>query len=312
VVEALGRGCEDAGLLFSACAHLFACVMPLVEHGSEAQKAALLPALCSGERIGANAITEAGAGSDVHAMKARAVPADGGGYLLTGEKSYVSNAPVADLFLAYAVTRPEHGYLGMSAFLVERECAGVTVGKPFHKLGLVGSPIASVYFDGCAVPEDRRLGADGQGATIFRSSMMWERACLFALYVGLMERTLERAVEHVRTRRQFKKPLGKHQAVAHRIADMKLRLESSRLLLYRACWSMDHTPDASRLDVALSKLAVSEAAVQSGLDAIHLFGGMGVVEETGIAAALRDAVPSTLFSGTSEIQKDLIARELGL
>lgn len=311
VVEALGKGCEDTGLLFSACAHLFACVMPIVEHGSEAQKAALLPGLCSGERVGANAITEAEAGSDVHALRTRATRAEGG-WALEGEKSYVSNGPAADLILAYAVTRPEHGYLGLSAFLVDRDTPGLTVGKPFHKMGLSTSPIATVYFDDCRVKDERLLGAEGTGATVFKSSMLWERACLFALYVGVMDRLVDRCVAHARTRRQFKKPLGKHQAVAHRIADMKLRVESARLLLYRACWSLDRSGADALLEVALAKLAVSESAIQSALDAIQIHGGMGYIEETGIEAALRDAIPSTLFSGTSEIQRDLIARGLGL
>ncbi|MDQ3265842.1 MAG: acyl-CoA dehydrogenase family protein [Myxococcota bacterium] len=310
VGEAFGRGCEDTGLTFAAFAHLFACAMPILEHGTEAQRERYLPALATGQRVGANAITEAESGSDVYAMASRAVR-EGDGYVLSGVKSYVSNGPGADLFLVYAVTRPEHGYFGMSAFAVERETPGLRVGRPFQKMGLAGAPISSLYLEDCRVPESARIGEEGQGAPIFQASMRWERACLFAAYVGMMERLIERSVEYATSRKQFKKPIGRNQAISHRIADMKLRLESSRLLLYRACWQMDRGEDAT-LAIALSKLAISEAAVQCGLDAIQIHGGMGYLADTGIEQALRDAIPTTLFSGTSEMQRETIARELGL
>ncbi len=310
LVEAFGRGCEDGGLVFSACAHLFAAVMPIVEHGSVQLQRRLVPALVSGERVAANAITEAGAGSDVLALKATA-SREGGEYRINGAKSYVTNGPVADVIVVYAKTAPEHGYLGISAFAVERETPGVVVGEPFDKMGLQTSPISSIYFDDCRVPASALLGAEGEGAAIFRSSMHWERAALFAGYTGSMERQLERVVEHARTRRQHRKPIGRFQAVAHRIADMKLRLEGARMLLYRACWLRDQGKQAT-LEVSLAKLAISEAAIRSSLDAIQIFGGMGYTGDVGIERMLRDAVPSTIFSGTSEVQRDLIAKELGL
>lgn len=310
VVEAFGRGCADAGLLFAAAAHLFAAVMPIVEHGTPELKRAVLPHLCAGRWIGANAITEPEAGSDAFALSTRAIR-DGDDYVLSGTKSYVTNGPVADVFVVYAVTNPKHGYLGVTAFVVQRGSPGLVVGRPFEKLGLESSSTSSIYLENCRVPARNRLGAEGQGAAVFNASMQWERACLFAIYLGMMERQLEQVVAHVKQRRQFGKPLSKHQAVAHRVADMKLRLESARLLLYRACWAKDQGMDA-RLDISLAKLAVSEAAVQSGLDAIRLHGGAGVMSEVGVDQALRDAIPATIFSGTSEMQRDLIARSLGL
>lgn len=311
LAEALGRGCEDTGLVFSAFAHLFACVMPIAEHGSEALRAELLPRLCSGEWVGANAITEPEAGSDVHALKTRAVVGPDGGYELTGQKSYVTNGPEADVLLTYAVTNPKHGFMGLSAFAVLRGDAGVTLGKAFKKLGLETSPIAPVFYDAVRVPAARLVGAPGAGAKIFKSSMHWERACLFAAYVGVMERGLELTVKYARERRQFDRAIGKNQAISHRLADMKLRLEAARMLLYRACWMADQGQDASQA-IAIAKVAISEWAVQSGLDCIQIHGGLGVISESGIDRLLRDAVPSTLFSGTSEIQRDLIARGLGL
>ena len=310
MIEAFGYGCEDAGLVFSAAAHLFACAMPIALHGREDARGRMLPRLANGTWIGANAITEAEAGSDAFALKTMAVR-DGDVFVISGEKNYVTNGPVADVMVVYAITDPSHGYLGVSAFAVERATPGLSVGKPFSKMGLTTSPICSIYLDGCRVPAEHMLGDEGQGASVFADSMRWERACLFGSYIGSMDRQLARTIGYAKERRQFKKPIGKHQAIAHRIANMKLRLEAARLLLYRACWELDQGGDPT-LAVSLAKLATSEAAIESSLDAIHIHGGAGVMTETGVERALRDAVPSTLFSGTSEIQRDLIARRLGL
>ena len=305
-----GRGSGDLGLCFSISAHLFACVMPIVRHGSADAKRRLLPSLCSGEWIGANAITEDGAGSDVFALSARAVR-DGDGWILSGTKSYVTNGPLADLTIVYAKTDPAAGYLGVSAFAIPRDTPGFRFGQPFEKMGLRSAPIASLYLEDCRVGPEALLGDPGAGAAVFHSSMQWERACLFAAYLGQMERQLETVVAYARERRQFGKRIAAFQAVSHRIAQMKLRLESSRLLLYKACWSFDQGC-AATLDISLAKLAVSEAAVQSGLDAIQIHGGIGYTTGLSLERELRDAIPATLFSGTSEIQRDLIARELGL
>jgi alkylation response protein AidB-like acyl-CoA dehydrogenase len=310
VVEGFARGCSDLGLVFSACAHLFACAMPIAEHGTDELKQRLLPGLASGALVGANAITEAEAGSDVFSLATRAVR-DGSCYRLTGAKTYVTNGPVADCFVVYASTAPEHGYLGVTAFVVAGDAPGLTRGEPFAKIGLTGAPVCEVRLDDCQVDARDVVGAEGGGAAVFHSSMSWERACLFAQYLGVMDRQLDEVVAFARRRRQFGKPLGRHQAVAHRIADMKLRLEAARLLLHRACWAKARG-DASTLDVSLAKLAISEAAVRSGLDAIRIAGGFGIAADSGVGTALMDALPATIFSGTSEIQRDLIARGLGL
>ncbi len=310
IIEAFGRGCEDMGLVFSVAAHLFACVMPIAEYGSEDIKETILPQLCSGKWVGANAITEKEAGSDVFALKTQAI-CDGNFYTLTGTKSYVTNGPIADATIVYALTNPKHGYLGITAFVVEKNSLGLVLGEPFSKMGLITTPASLMYLEECRVPINNRLGNEGQGAQIFKRSMQWERACLFAAYVGMMERQLEQTIAYAQERRQFGKAIGKNQAISHRIADMKLRLEASRLLLYRSCWLFDQGKE-STLNVSMSKLAVSEAAIQSSLDAIQIHGAVGFTTEAGIEQMLRNAIPSTTFSGTSEIQRDLIARELGL
>jgi L-prolyl-PCP dehydrogenase len=310
VLEGFGEGCIELGILFSAAAHLFACCGPIANAGSLALREHLLPRLAQGEWIGANAITESEAGSDVLAMSTRA-RRDGDGYRITGEKTLVTNGPVADVTIVYACTEPGGGYLSLSAFAVERDTPGFLVGEPFAKVGLKGSPTGSVYLQDSHVPRENLIGAEGQGALIFKAAMQVERACLFAIYLGAMARQLKEVVGFAKERRQFGRPIGKNQAVSHRIVDMNLHLEAARLLVYRACWLLDQGRDAM-VEVSLAKIAVSEAAIQSGLDAIHIHGGLGVISETGIDRSLRDALPATIVSGSSEIQRDIVAARLGL
>jgi L-prolyl-PCP dehydrogenase len=310
VVEALGRHCEDGGLIFSLCAHSFASAVPIWRSRSKAHQDRYLPDLASGKLLCANGTTEPEAGSDVYALKTTA-RRDGAGYVLDGTKCFITNAPVADLFLIYATTDPGRGLFGISAFLVPRGTPGLQVTAEHAKSGLRTSPWGTIYLDGCRVEEDARLGPEGSGASLFGESMIWERGCLFAYYVGAMERSLTGCIEHARTRSQFGHPIGSNQAVSSKIVDMKLRLETSRLLLYRAG---ELHRQGKRVDeaVALSKLWISEAAVQSGLDAVQIFGGSGMTPDTGVDALLRDAIPARVFSGTSEIQRAIVARMLGL
>ncbi|MBP0456399.1 acyl-CoA dehydrogenase family protein [Streptomyces bomunensis] len=308
--EAAGEGCADTGLLFAAAAHLFACVRPLVEFGSERIRKALLPALCSGELVAGNAMTEPDAGSDVSHLATRATKVEGG-YLLDGVKSFVSNGPVAGLYVTYATTDPGGAYFSTTAFAVDRNSPGLVVGPPMEKTGLTSCQAGRIAFTRCFVPDDRVVGSPGQGRLVFETSMEWERSCLFAIYLGQQERLIGQCVQHARERSQFGKRLADHQAVADRLAGMRLRLESGRLLLHRACAEIDDGEDAS-LWAALAKLAVSEAAVATALDAARIFGGRGHLTEYGIEQQVRDALPATTFSGTSDIQRRLIAREMGL
>jgi alkylation response protein AidB-like acyl-CoA dehydrogenase len=309
-VEALGRGCPDTGLVFAANAHSFACAMPLAEYGNDELRDRLLPGLCDGTVVAGNAITESEAGSDVSRLMvtAREVP---GGFLLDGEKTFVTNGPIADIYVVYATTDPRAGHLGSTGFVVERGGSGIEVGEPFAKMGLDGALAGTLKFTECYVPDTHVLGAPGQGGAIFQRSMGWERSCLFAGFLGLLDRIIDRCVEHAGTRRQFGRRIAEFQSVANRIVEMKLRAESARLLLYRACWELDQGRPAA-LEVALAKLAVSEGVLAGALDAVRVFGGLGYQRAYGVEAFLRDAVPSTIFSGTSDIQRVVIARELGL
>ena len=310
VVEALGKGCEDGGLVFSLCAHMFASAVPIWRSGDVNIHRRYLEAIATGRLICANGTTEPEAGSDVYAMKATA-RRDGTSYLLDGTKCFITNAPVADVFLIYAKTDPSAGFLGVSAFMVPRETPGLRVVPEHSKSGLKTSPWGTLYLEECRIPVESRLGPEGSGAALFAESMVWERCCLFAYYVGAMDRTLDRVIEHARARSQFGHRIASYQSVQNRIVDMKLRLETSRLLLYR---TGELHRQGKRCDdaVAMCKLWISEAAVASGLDAVQIFGGTGIVTDTGVDALLRDAVPAQIFSGTSDMQRMIVARSLGL
>ena len=309
-VEGFGEGCANTGLGFAACAHLFAVVRPIVEMGSDQMKRELVPRMVSGELVGANAITEEEAGSDVYALQMTA-ELQGDTYILNGQKSYVTNGPESDVVVVYATTNPAHGYMGVTGFAVDCDQDGIHAGESMRRPGMRGASAGIMTFDNVAVPASRRLGEEGQGGYIFARSMAWERGCLFGLYVGMMQRQLDQSIAFARKRKQFRKKIGKFQAISHRIADMKMRLESARLLLYRACWLHDTGADAT-MDISLSKLAISESAIKSSLDMIQIHGSRGYMSDSGIDQGLRDALPSTMFSGTSEIHRNLIAQRLGL
>jgi hypothetical protein len=310
-LEALGYGCRDGGLVFAICAHLLACVVPVWKHGSAAQHARYLEALCRGRLIAVNAMTEPGTGSDPFAMSTRAVR-DGAGYRLNGTKTFSSNGPVADLAVVYALTDAEKRYHGgVTAFLLDKGTPGFAAAQTFEKLGLRTCPIGELVLDDVWVPDEAVLGGVGAGATLFTESMDWERTCLVACHVGTMQRLLETVVRYARNRTQFGQPIGKFQAVSHRIADMKVRLEASRLLTYSAASRLDRARTVS-LEASMTKLFVSESLLQSALDTVQMLGGYGVMVEYEVERALRDAVASTIYSGTSEMQRNIIARWLGL
>jgi alkylation response protein AidB-like acyl-CoA dehydrogenase len=310
VMEGLGYGSGDQGLLFSINAHLWTTTMPISLFGTEEQRQRYLPRLSDGEWIGANAASEPDAGSDVFAMRTR-VERKGDRYVLNGTKTFVTNAQVADLFSAYATLDPALGSMGVTAFLVERNTPGVFISKKLEKMGLRTSPMGEVTFDNCEVPVSNRLGREGRGVAVFESSMEWERGCILANYLGLMRRQLERSINHARTRKQFGKPIGKFQSVANLIVDMKVRLDTCRPLVYRIGWLKERNLPAM-LESAVAKLYVSQALVANCQDAIQMFGGYGYMVEQGIERELRDAIASKLYSGTSEIQRNLIAKCLGL
>jgi alkylation response protein AidB-like acyl-CoA dehydrogenase len=309
-MEALGRGCRDNGLLFSLNAQMWSCEMPLVRAGSEEQQRRYLPGLCDGSLIGSQAMTEPGTGSDAFALGTRAVQR-GEGYVLNGSKTFVTNAPVAELFIVFAVTDPTEGIGSLSAFLVDRVTPGLSVGEPLHKMGLRTSPMGELFLSDCEVPEEALLGKRGAGMALFNAAMDWERSCILASAVGAMHRQLERCVAYARERKQFGQPIGSFQAGSHRIVDMKLRLETARLLLYRLGW-LRGRGRVSPMEASMVKLYVSECFVRSSLDALQIHGGYGYMTEYEVERDVRDAIAGRIYSGTSEIQRNIIAGHMGL
>lgn len=309
-MEGLGYACRDNGLIFAMNAQMWSVQMPIFTHGTEAQKQKYLPPMCSGELIGAHGMSEPDTGSDAYNLKMRAERRDDG-YVLNGTKMFVTNAPVADLAVVFATVNPERGMWGVTAFIVEKGTPGFSISRDIEKMGLRTSPMAELIFQDCFIPEENRLGREGAGAQIFNASMEWERSCILASHVGAMERQLENAVKYAREREQFGQPIGKFQSVANRIVDMKIRLETARLLLYKVAWLRSEGKPAV-MEAAMAKLYLSECFVQSGLDAVKTFGGYGYMTEFEVERDLRDAIGGTLYSGTSDIQRNIIARMMGL
>ena len=308
--EALGYGCTDNGLIFSINAHTWACELPLVHFGTEAQKRRWLPGLCDGSLIAAHGMTEPQSGSDAFALRTTARQT-GDGWVLNGSKTFVTNAPGSDVLIVFASTDPGMGFAGLSAFVLERDTPGLEVGPPFAKMGLRTSHMGEVFLDDCQAPADALLGERGGGMAIFNTSMRWERSLILAGAVGTMRRQLERCVAYAREREQFGAPIGSFQAVAHPLAEMRVRLQTAQLMLHRTAALLD-AGTATDLDAAMTKLHLSEALVQSSLDALQIHGGAGYVTETGLERDVRDALASRIYSGTSEMQRNVIARHLGL
>ena len=309
-MEGLGYGCKDNGLIFAMNAQMWSVQMPIYSFGAADQKRKYLPGLCRGELIGAHGMTEPDSGSDAYSLRTTAQRVDGG-YVLNGSKMFVSNAPVSDLAVVFATVNPARKMWGVTGFIVETGTPGYTISRKLDKMGLRTSPMAELVFQDCFVPEENRLGPEGAGSNIFNDSMAWERSGILASHIGAMERQLEASIQYARERQQFGQPIGKFQAVANRIVDMKVRLETARLLLYKVAW-LKKMGKPAVMEAALAKLYLSESFVQSSLDAVRTFGSYGYMTEFEVERDLRDAVGGTLYSGTSDIQRNIIARLLGL
>lgn len=309
-MEGLGYGCRDNGLLLALNAQMWTLQLSILRFGSEAQRRRHLPELVAGRQIGAYALTEPEAGSDAYALRTRAERcADG--YRLDGEKTLITLAPVADVVLVFARTDPAAAAWGISAFLVDRNTPGLEIGPPLDKLGLRTVPMGEIRLRGCVVPESARLGSEGAGMAISNHSLEWERSCMLATQLGSMERQLEAAVERARSRRQFGQPIGRFQSVANRIVDMKTRLECARLLTYQVAWKKSQGASAP-LEAALAKICLSESFVESSLSTLLVHGGQGYLTRSDVERDLRDAVGGLFYGGTSDVQRNLVARLLGL
>jgi len=308
MLEGLGRGGADRGLLFAIGAHLFGCLVPLSIYAGQSLAAQWAGTLRDGTVIGALAVTEAGGGSSLEYIESTMVQTKGG-YVLNGRKTLIGDAPEAGVFLVLARQFPERGPLGLTALVVPRDVSGLTV-TPIATTGLPGLPMGDVIFDQCFVPADAILGGHGFGLRVFATAMQWERSCLLAGFLGAAERDLEACLSLLRDRGGQQGSLLRHQAVTHRLARMKLGLDSARLLMYRAANFLDEGHDDHAV-AAMAKIAVSEAIVAAAEDGLRLLAGHAWrAQPIDYAAALSDALGGLSASGTTEIQLEIVARSM--
>ena len=310
IMEGIGYGCRESGLPFALNSHMWS-VQPAIEKfGSDAQKAKYLPDMISGKCIAAFGITELEGGSDSYNMETVAKKVDGG-YLISGEKAYVTFAPISDIAIVFASTNPEVGRWGVTAFVVERGMEGFRTTPVAEKMGLRTTPFSNLVLEDCFVPEENRLGPEGGGVSIFTTAMESERSYIFASQLGRMDRQLTENIEYARKRQAFSQSIGKFQSVSNRIVDMKIRLEMARMQLYKVAW-LEQNGKPLLMDAAMSKLYLSEMFVESSLDAIRNHGAKGFASEYEIERDLRDSIGGLIYSGTSDIQRNIVARLLGL
>ena len=307
-LEAFGYGCTDNGLAIAINGQTWAVQNPIEAFGSDDQRARYLPGLCDGTLLGAHALTEAETGSD--AMSARTTAEQrNDGYVLNGSKVYIGMGPECDVALVFASTAPQKKQWGLSAFLVEAGDQGFERGAAQEKMGLQSTPFGTLNFNDCWIPKGRRLGAEGAGMGIFNHTLEWERCFIFSSHTGAMRRQLDACVEYARTRKVFDRQIIDNQSVSNRLADMKVRLETSRLLLQRAAELKDQGIAAS-MEAAIAKLHISEAFLASSIDAVRIHGGKGYLSDTPMERDLRDSMGGVIYSGTSDIQRQIISRLL--
>ena len=309
MLEGIGYGCRDNALTLGLNCQLWCVQLPILEFGSEDQRQRYLPRLAAGEMLGAYALTETESGSDTLNLTTRADKVAGGSRL-HGRKSFISLSPVADVALVFASTDPQLGKWGISAFLVDRDSAGFVATPPRPKMGLRAVPLGDIVLEDCFVRDENRLGPEGGGLSVFNHSMEWERAFILTSHVGSMARQLDECVKYARERQQAGKPIIEFQSVSNRLAEMKLRLETSQLLLYKLAW-MKGQGQSAALAASLANLHISESFVANSLDAIRIHGARGYLTEFEIERDLRDAMGGVIYSGTSDIQRNIVARVLG-
>ena len=306
VMEEISRASASVGLSYGAHSNL--CVNQIHKNGTHEQKSKYLPKLCSGEHVGALAMSEPGAGSDVVSMKLKAEK-QGDVYILNGSKMWITNGPDADTYVIYAKTDVNAGSRGMTAFLVERDYAGFSQAQKLDKLGMRGSNTCELVFQDCEVPVENILGREGEGVSVLMSGLDYERTVLSGGPVGIMQACMDIVVPYVHDRKQFGQAIGEFQLMQGKLADMYTTLNASRAYLYAVARACDRGQE-SRKDAAAVILYTAEQATQCALQAIQALGGNGYINEYGTGRLLRDAKLYEIGAGTSEIRRMLIGREL--
>jgi isovaleryl-CoA dehydrogenase len=305
-IEEVSRASASVGLSYGAHSNL--CVNQIARNGNAAQKARYLPKLISGEHVGALAMSEPGAGSDVVSMKTKAVK-KGDRYVITGNKMWITNGPIAETLVVYAKTDPEAGSKGITAFLIEKGMKGFSVSKKLDKMGMRGSDTAELVFEDCEVPEENVMGPVGGGVGVLMSGLDYERAVLSAGPLGIMQACLDVVLPYVRDRKQFGKAIGSFQLMQGKVADMYVALNSARAYVYAVARACD-AGKTTRFDAAGAILMASENAVKVSLEAVQALGGAGYTKEWPVERLVRDAKLYDIGAGTNEIRRFLIGREL--
>jgi len=306
IMEELARVSGSVALSYGA--HAVLCMGAIQRDANEAQKRRVLPALCSGEKMGAWALTEPEAGSDALGLRTRAVRKDGG-YVLQGSKTFITNGSLGGTLVVYAKTDPDEGARGLSVFLVDGRAPGVSASRTLDKMGMRGSPTAELRFDAVFVAEEDRIGAENEGLGMLMRGLDVERATLAGISVGLAQAALNHAVTYARERRQFGRAIGEFQMVQKLLADMYTETEAARGLVHRAARESIVNSDCAQLASA-AKLYASEVATRAGLAAVQILGGYGYTRDYPVERIARDAKLMEIGAGTSEIQRMIIARRL--
>ena len=310
LIEALASASKDSGLVHAIVTQLV-CGIQIMLFGSDSQKEELLPDICTGRKVAAQALTEADAGSDVASIRTTALRQHNG-YVINGTKMFISNGPISDIAIVFAVTDTQkRGLSGFSFFIVEKKIIGFDRGKPLEKMGLSTLQNSELVFDNCFVQESSLLGREGQGMIIFNESVEWERILFCAVHTGVLGRILATSLQYANDRRQFGNAIAKFQSISNKIADMKVKLELSRLILYKAAWQKDNKM-MGRLEPSIAKLFASESLRNACLEAVQIHGAYGYMKEFGIEKDLRDSIASSIYAGTSEIQRNIICAYIGL
>ncbi|MGB8453577.1 MAG: acyl-CoA dehydrogenase family protein [Anaerocolumna sp.] len=302
-IEALGYACKNNGLVFVINNHIWVALNLINLYGSKELKEKYLSKMVAGELIGAISLTEADAGSDAMNMSSSASE-EKEYYVLNGSKMFISNGPIADLFIVFAVTSMKP-FKQITAFVVEKKFQGVVIGKNIEKMGLNACPTSEITFNNVKIPKENILGRKNMGSSLMTNALEWERCYEFAPHVGAMQRMMEISFKYANDRIQFGQPIGQFQAVSHKISEMKIAIELSRLMLYKIAWLKDQGKSAF-LEVSIFKTFVSEQYIKTCKNALQIHGAYGYTKEYGIERELRDAIACDIYSGTSEMQKNTI------
>lgn len=305
-VEELSRVCASTGVTLSA--HVSLAGWPLFKFGSEEQKQKYLRPMAEGKKIGAYGLTEPGAGSDAGGMKTNARLA-GDEYILNGSKIFITNGGIADTYIVFAITDPEQKTKGISAFIVEKDFPGFSVGKKENKLGIRSSPTTEIIFEDCHVPKENLLGKEGDGFKIAMMTLDGGRNGIAAQAVGIAQGALDAAVAYAKDRKQFGKPIALQQGIGFKLADMATAIEASRLLTYQAAWKESAGLSYGQAS-AMAKLMAGDTAMKVTTDAVQVFGGYGYTKEYPVERFMRDAKITQIYEGTQEVQRLVISRML--